>query len=91
MSEFEGTFEMIELIDDNNEILRFESLERFEMEGQTYVILAPLDELEGEEDEDVAFVFKVRTEDGEEIYEDIEDEDEWEKVEAFVDENLDLE
>lgn len=91
MSEFEDAFEMIELIDENNEILRFEALERFELEGQQYAILAPLEELEGiEEEEDVAFVFKVRTQDGEDIYEDIDDEEEWKAIEAYVEEHIDL-
>lgn len=91
MSEFEDAFEMIELIDENNEILRFEALERFELEGQQYAILAPLEELEGiEEEEDVAFVFKVRTQDGEDIYEDIDDKEEWKAIEAYVEEHIDL-
>lgn len=84
-------FVMIELIDENNEILRFEILENFEFGGNAYVILAPLEELEGVEDEEeVAFVFKVRTVDGEDLYEDIDDEDEWAEIEAYVEEHIDL-
>lgn len=94
MSEFENDMqyeELIELIDEENQVLTFTQLERFELNGNQYAVLAPVDQPEGDEvEEDVAFVFKIINENGEEVYEDIDDPEEWAAIEAFVEENVDL-
>lgn len=80
--------ETIELIDEENELREFEVIERFKLDDNEYVVLAPF-EIE-EDEEDVAFVFKVVYADGEELYEDIDDDEEWIKIQNFVEENVDL-
>lgn len=92
MSEFENEYDedLIELIDEDNQVLTFTQLERFELNGNQYAVLAPVDAPETDDEEDVAFVFKVLTVDGEEVYEDVDDPEEWAAIEAFVEENVDL-
>lgn len=77
---------IIELIDDEGNTFRFSLIEAFEIEGQKYAILAPVDEA-GEE----ALVLKVAVdENGEEYLYEIDDDEEWQMV-AQVWEALDRE
>ncbi len=72
---------LVTLIDEDGTEREFEVLEIIEVDEQEYVVIAPP---EGEEDEDEALVFRLEMdgETGEELLVDIEDDDEWEKVAA---------
>lgn len=61
----ENNFDPIVLGDDDGESYNFEQVAIIPMDGETYVILKPMDKMDGVED-DEAFVFKItRAEDGE--------------------------
>ena len=63
----------ITLIDENNNPVRFDHLLTFEYEGEKYIALLPLDEVENVEDDEV-ILLRVVTKDGEDAYEPIENE-----------------
>ena len=80
--EFEVNF--VTLIDEDGTEREFEVLQIMEVEGKQYVVIAPP---EGEEDEDEALVFRLEVdpETKEELLVDIEDDDEWDTVaEAYM-------
>lgn len=72
---------LVTLIDEDGTEREFEVLEIMEVNDQEYVIIAPP---EGEEDEDEALVFRLEVDPktGEELLVDIEDDEEWERVAA---------
>lgn len=79
----------ITLVDEEGHEHKFNLLNVVEMEGNKYAIMVP--ELQEDEDEEEAVVFKIETdEDGEEILVDIEDDEEFARVCAMLDE-LDME
>ena len=69
------------MVDEDGTEREFEVLEIMEVDEQEYVVIAPP---EGEEDEDEALVFRLEVDPktNEELLVDIEDDDEWEKVAA---------
>ncbi len=72
---------LVTLVDEDGTEREFEVLEIMEVDEQEYVVIAPP---EGEEDEDEALVFRLEVDPktNEELLVDIEDDDEWEKVAA---------
>jgi len=70
------------LVDENGEEEEFEYIDSIEMDGNEYVILSPLSEIEDDDsDEEEIIILKVeRNEDGEETYVTIEDESELDAV-----------
>jgi uncharacterized protein YrzB (UPF0473 family) len=73
------------LMDEEGEEHLFELIAELEIEGEHYKVLVPLDEEEGDlEEEDVeveVIIMKVLVdEEGEEFLCDIEDDEEWERV-----------
>lgn len=81
--------DLIVLIDENGEEVGFDLLDSFELDGNEYVVLLPPDESEENEETDdyddveeaEVVMFKIEhTDDGEDVFVTIEDEDELETV-----------
>ncbi len=70
---------LVTLIDEDGTERDFEVLEIIEVDGAEYVVIAPP---EGDEDEDEALIFRLEVDPKtkEELLVDIEDDDEWDKV-----------
>lgn len=76
-------FEVLILIDDEGQEHSFELIAELEIDGNNYVVVAPIDEeMEDEEDEEVEIVIlrAIYDEEGNMYLSDIEDDEEWEKV-----------
>jgi len=72
--------EIIELLDEDGKSVRFEHLMTVEYEGDPYVLLVPIDEVE-DVDEDEVIILRIETgEDGEDAYVGVEDEELLEKI-----------
>lgn len=72
--------EVLTLTDEEGNEHEFSVIDIIEMDGSEYAILLPLEEGD-EEGEDEAIILKIVTdEDGNEVLQDIEDDEEWEKV-----------
>ena len=83
----EMTEENLVLIDDEGNEHEFEIVDIMEVEGNRYVIMLPLGEELLEEEE--AVVMKIiLDEEGEEVFADIESDEEWDKVEKAYAEML---
>jgi uncharacterized protein YrzB (UPF0473 family) len=78
----DGDYEVLILVDDDGQEHSFELIAELEMEGQHYVVVAPIDEEADEEEEEVDITILRATfdEDGNMYLADIEDDEEWEKV-----------
>ncbi len=75
-------FESLILVDDDGKEHEFEILEIMEIEDNRYAILLPLGD-DYEEDEAVIMKMEKDEKDGEDVFCDIESDEEWEKVAAF--------
>lgn len=75
-------FEVLILIDDDGQEHSFELIAELEIEGNSYVVVAPIDEDSDDEEEEVEITILRATydEEGNMYLEDIEDDEEWEKV-----------
>lgn len=96
-----GTYsetDIIETTDEDGQVHIFEKVSELEVDGQEYALLIykgnePEEGAEEEADseegyEEEVVVMRITYEDGQEVYEAIEDEEEFEKVVAFID-NMD--
>lgn len=74
---------LIETVDEEGNVINFELYDLIEVEGQEYALLLPAD---SEDDSEEAEIILMRaTKDGDEyIFETIEDEDEFNKVEEYI-------
>lgn len=74
--------DIVVLVDENGEEVEFEHIDTIEMNGNEYVVLAPLEEEDAEEQEDEeVIILKVEhNEDGEDSFVTIEDDDELDEV-----------
>lgn len=63
---------VVELVDENGENAQFEHLMTLEYEGSNYIVLYPLDEVEGV-DEDEVMIMRVQPEGDEDTYYPVED------------------
>lgn len=74
--------DIVVLVDENGEEVEFEHIDTIEMNGNEYVVLAPLEEEEEEEEEDeeVIILRVEHNEDGEDSFVTIEDDDELDEV-----------
>ena len=76
----ESSNEIIELLDEDGKSVRFEHLMTVEYEGDPYVLLVPIDEVE-DLDEDEVIILRIETgADDEDAYVGIEDEELLEKI-----------
>ena len=81
MENFEEN-QLIETIDENGNVIKFELFDIVEVDSQEYALLLPTDAQEGEEDE---IVLMRLSKDGEDyLFETIDDDEEFEKVAAYV-------
>ncbi len=72
--------QIIETIDENGNVIKFELFDIVEVDEQEYALLLPVEEEEGDE-----VVLMKLTKDGEEyLFETIDDDEEFEKVAAYV-------
>lgn len=72
--------QIIETVDENGNVIKFELFDIVEVDEQEYALLLPVEEKEGDE-----VVLMKLTKDGEEyLFETIDDDDEFEKVAAYV-------
>ena len=74
--------DIVILVDENGDEVEFEHIDTIEMNGNEYVVLAPLEEEEAEEqDEEEVIILKIEhNEDGEDSFVTIEDDDELDEV-----------
>lgn len=78
--------QIIETIDENGNLIKFELFDIVEVDEQEYALLLPVEE--EEEDNDEVVLMRI-TKDGDEyLFETIDDDDEFEKVANYV-ENMD--
>jgi len=82
--------EVYTLTDEDGKESDFELIGRLDEDGQSYVALAPIDvDEENEDDEEGSFiVLKVVEEDGEEIFETIEDDEEFDRIADIFEDEL---
>lgn len=81
--QYEDDADIVVLTDEEGEDHEFELIDILEIEEREYAVLAPLDgeDEEDELDEDEAIILRVETdEDGERVFSDIEDDEEWKTV-----------
>ena len=71
---------IVELIDENDNPIRFEHIMTLQYKGEDYILLAPLDPTEDMEEDEVLVLKIENDENGEEIYVSIEDDDLVQKV-----------
>ena len=74
--------DIVILVDENDEEVEFEHIDTIEMNGNEYVVLAPLEEEDAEEqeDEEVIILRIEHNDDGEDAFVTIEDDDELDEV-----------
>ena len=74
--------DIVVLVDENGEEVEFEHIDTIEMNGNEYVVLAPLEEEEADEkDEEEVIILKIEHgEEGEDSFVTVEDEDELDEV-----------
>jgi uncharacterized protein YrzB (UPF0473 family) len=73
--------DIVVLIDENGEEVEFEHIDTVEMNGNEYVVLIPLSEDEGDDQEEEVVILRVEhNEDGDDTFVTIEDDDELEEV-----------
>ena len=71
---------IIELVDENDNPIRFEHIMTVQYGGEDYILLAPVDPTEDMEDDEVLVLRIANDENGEEIYVSVEDDDLVQKV-----------
>lgn len=77
------------LVDENEKEHEFVLLDSLEMDGNNYVVLVPVEELDGEAQEPQAVILKVGQDDkGDDFLCEIDNEDEWEQVARSWEESL---
>jgi hypothetical protein len=94
-NEFFDEVDIIETTDEEGQVHIFEKISELEIDGQDYALLIYKGNEAGEENdsekekeegyEEEVVVMKISYEDGQEVYEAIEDEEEFNKVVAFID------
>lgn len=74
--------DIVILVDEDGEEVEFEHIDTIEMNGNEYVVLAPLEEEDAEEsDEEEVIILKIEhNEDGEDSFVTVEDDDELDEV-----------
>ena len=71
---------IIELVDENDNPIRFEHIMTVQFEGEDYVLLAPVDPTEDMEEDEVLVLKIDNDENGEEIYVSVDDDELVQKV-----------
>jgi|GEM_PF-155926 len=78
------------LTDEDGNESDFELLGRYDLDGQSYVALAPVEADDGEEEDEGSFIVLkvVMDDDGEESFETIEDDEEFDKIADIFEDQL---
>ncbi|MGI6706924.1 MAG: DUF1292 domain-containing protein [Clostridia bacterium] len=71
---------IVELIDENEQLVRFEHIMTIEYGDNDYVILSPIEHANHEDEDEVIILRIDQNEDGEDIYISIDDQDELEEI-----------
>jgi len=79
---------VLELIDEDGNQHDFEVLDIIEVDDASYAVLLPLNDPEFADSDDAVIMRIDIDENGEEILNDIDDDEEWEKVVDFYNENV---
>jgi hypothetical protein len=96
-SEFDNNeTKIIKTQDENGEIYSFELIDVIEFNEQEYGLLVPVEEEEkaseeGEEEEEEVVIMRLNKEDGNYVFETIEDDEEFNQVIAYIEAEEDLE
>jgi len=72
--------EIITLVDESGEEHEFELIDVIEVDGKQYALLTPLD------GDGRVYIFAIEKKDGEEVLRAVDDDEEFEKVSAAIDE-----
>jgi uncharacterized protein YrzB (UPF0473 family) len=80
--------EIYTLTDEDGNETEFELLGRHDENGQSYVALVPVEEEDDDEEEGSFIILKVVEQDGEEIFETIEDDDEFDRIADIFEDEL---
>lgn len=76
---------VLELIDENGTVTRFEHLLTLDYDGSEYIVITPLEPIDGIEEDAVIILRLEQDENGDDIFVPIEDEEELHEVfDAFV-------
>ncbi|ACM60251.1 uncharacterized protein DUF1292 [Caldicellulosiruptor bescii] len=86
---------VVTLVDEEGREISFEMLDRVNYNGNDYIVLLPLEEMEKEDEEAEVVILRIEDRDGEEVYVGVEDEEELENVfeifqSRFDDEDFDM-
>jgi len=71
---------IVELIDENDQLVRFEHIMTIEYGDKDYVILSPIEPMDHVDEDEVVILRIEQDEDGEDVYTSIDDENELEEV-----------
>jgi len=86
-NEIEDT--IIETVDENGDVVKFELLDVIELDGQEYGLLFPLyedgEDAGGDDEEAEAIVMRLTKEDDSYVFERIDDDAEFNKVAQYID------
>ena len=75
--------QIIETFDENGNVIKFELLDIIDFDNKEYALLYPVNE-EQESDEDEAVIMKLIQEGEDYIFEQIDNDEEFEKVERYI-------
>ncbi|ABP67191.1 DUF1292 domain-containing protein [Caldicellulosiruptor changbaiensis] len=86
---------VVTLVDEEGREISFEMLDKVNYNGNDYIVLLPLEEIEKEDEEAEVIILRIEDRDGEEVYVGVEDEEELENVfeifqSRFDDEDFDM-
>lgn len=86
---------VVTLVDEEGREISFEMLDKVNYNGNDYIVLLPLEEMEKEDEEAEVVILRIEDRDGEEVYVGVEDEEELENVfeifqSRFDDEDFDI-
>ncbi|ADL42672.1 protein of unknown function DUF1292 [Caldicellulosiruptor obsidiansis OB47] len=89
------TDNIVTLVDEEGREISFEMLDKVNYNGNDYIVLLPLEEMEKEDEEAEVVILRIEDRDGEEVYVGVEDEEELENVfeifqSRFDDEDFDM-
>lgn len=83
MADIEDKDNIVETVDEDGNVINFKLFDIIEFENKEYALLLPAD---GEEDDDEIVIMRLVKEDEEYSFETIDDDDEFDKVSAYLEE-----
>ena len=83
MADIEDKDNLVETVDEDGNVINFRLFDIIEFENKEYALLLPA---EGDEEEDEIVIMRLVKEDEEYSFETIDDDDEFDKVSAYLEE-----